>query len=172
VRRGNGRRTGTNGKGKASLKSFVFWNARKGRKKNTISGNSRSAKKHTGVRKSMAHFTSRLDIPRRPVADKISVSYLLVVCLVVALVTVAFVFHLHIRFEGVRLGYQTSQARVQRARLLVERRELRLELASLKAPKHVESEARKKLDMEMPDYRRIVSIGSKRKAVLASGRAR
>jgi cell division protein FtsL len=109
---------------------------------------------------------------RRPTAEKTPASYLFVVCLVVALVCAAFVFHLQVRFEGVRLGYLTSQARVQRARMLVERRELRLELASLKAPKHVESEAREKLDMEMPDYRRIVTIGSKRKAVLASGRAR
>ena len=117
-------------------------------------------------------LASRFDVSRRSTTERSSASYLCVVCVVVALVAVAFTYHLHIRFEGVRLGYQTSQARVQRARLLVERRELRLELASLKAPKHVEAEAREKLDMEMPDYRRIVSIGKKQKAVLASGRAR
>ena len=172
MRRGNGRHKNINGKGKASLKSFAFWNAGTGRKKTPVSGNTLSSKKPTRARKSMTRFTSRLAVPRRPPGEKISASYLLVVCVVVALVCGAFVFHLHVRFEGVRLGYQTSQARVLRARLLVEQRELRLELASLKAPKHVESEAREKLDMEMPNYRRIVTIGGKRKAVLASGRAR
>jgi cell division protein FtsL len=167
-----GKRTNGHGKGKLSLRSFVFWNAGKGRKKKPASGNTRVSKVRPAVRKGMTRFTSRLSIPRRSTVEKISPSYLFVVCLVVALVSAAFVLHLHVRFEGVRLGYQTSQARAQRARLLVERRELRLELASLKAPKHVESEAREKLDMEMPDYRRIVSIGNKRKAVLASGRAR
>ena len=172
MRRGNGRRKNINGKGRTSLKSFAFWNDGVGRKKNPVSGNVRSLKKPAGARKRLSRFSARFEGPRKLPAEKISASYLVVVCVVVALVCAAFVFHLHVRFEGVRLGYQTSQARVQRAQLLVELRELRLELASLKAPKHVEAEARKKLDMEMPNFRRIVSIGSKRKAVLASGRAR
>ncbi len=109
--------------------------------------------------------------PRR-VYERAPVSYLVIICLVVAVVAAAFVFHLHVRFEGVRLGYETSQARAERARLLVERRELRLELASLKAPQRVEAEARERLGMEMPDYRRIIPIGKKRRAVVASGGAR
>ncbi|MCP4197227.1 MAG: cell division protein FtsL [Proteobacteria bacterium] len=172
MRRVKGRRATSNGKGKLSLKSFVFLNARGGRKKNSFSGNTRAAKKPPTAKNAVVRFGSRLHSPRPPTAEKTPASYLCVVCVVVALVCAAFVFHLHVRFEGVRLGYLTSQARVHKTRLLVERRELRLELASLKAPKHVESEAREKLDMEMPDYRRIVTIGSKRKAVLASGRAR
>lgn len=103
---------------------------------------------------------------------KVPASYLFTICFVVALVAGAFVFHLHIRFEGVRLGYETSGARAQRARLLVESRELRLELASLKAPERVEAEAREKLGMEMPDHRRIIPIGKKRRSVVASGGAR
>jgi cell division protein FtsL len=172
VRRVNGKRTTPNGKERLSLKSFVFRKPNGGRNKNSFSGNTRVSKKTPTAKKARVRFSSRLHSMRRSTAEKTPASYLFVVCVVVALVCAAFVFHLQVRFEGVRLGYLTSQARVQRARMLVERRELRLELASLKAPKHVESEAREKLDMEMPDYRRIVTIGSKRKAVLASGRAR
>ena len=97
--------------------------------------------------------------------------YLVLVCLVVVLVAAAFVLHLHVRFEGVRLGYETNRARAHRTRLLLERRELRLELASLKAPDRVEAEARERLGMEVPDHRRIVPIGGAGKIVRASGGA-
>ena len=99
-------------------------------------------------------------------------SYLILLLLVVAMVTGAFVYHLHVRFQGVWLGYETSRARAERARLLVERRELRLELASLKAPARVEAEAREKLGMEMPDHKSIVPIGKKLTPIMASGRVR
>ncbi len=111
-------------------------------------------------------------VEKQSVAKKASAFYLLITCLVVAVVATAFVFHLHVRFEGVRLGYETSKIRAQRARLIVEQRELRLELASLKSPQRVESEAREKLGMEMPDHSRIISIGKKRRTVVVSGGAR
>lgn len=90
----------------------------------------------------------------------------------VATVSAGFVYHLRIRFEGVQLGYETSSARAEKARLLVERRELRLELASLKSPKRVETEAREKLGMDMPDHDKIFPIGTGKRTILASGRAR
>ncbi len=101
-----------------------------------------------------------------------SLLYLFAMLLVIVVVTASFVFHLHVRFEGVRLGYETSKARAERSQLLVERRELRLELASLKAPERVELEAREKLSMEVPDHGQIVVIGKRPKEVLASGGAR
>jgi cell division protein FtsL len=91
--------------------------------------------------------------------------------LVLVLVTAAFLTHLYVRFEGVRLGYETNRARAARTRLLLERRELRLELASLKSPERVETEARERLGMEIPDHRRIVPVGKKRKVVSVSGGA-
>jgi cell division protein FtsL len=100
------------------------------------------------------------------------VFYLVVMLFVIAVVTGAFVYHLHVRFEGVWLGYETSRARAEKARLLVERRELRLEMASLKSPDRVELEATEKLGMHMPDHDQIVPIGKQRKQVLASGRPR
>ena len=191
MKRGNGRRVRSKGKGKLSLKRLLFGKSGAATKRNSRTANRRVPGRHPpfhkasggqgsgetgktkpGSRGNLGGLASRIHVAKRPAVERSSPAYLCVVCLVVILVAAAFVFHLHVRFEGVRLGYQTSQARVQRARLLVERRELRLELASLKAPKHVESEARKKLHMEIPDYRRLVSIGAKKKAVLASGRAR
>jgi len=92
---------------------------------------------------------------------------------VIGVVAAAFIYHLHVRFEGVRLGYETSQARAERAQLLVERRELRLELASLKSLDRIEAEARQRLDMEIPDHKRIIPVRSpKRKTVATSGGAR
>jgi cell division protein FtsL len=98
--------------------------------------------------------------------------YLVVMMFVIAVVTAAFVYHLHIRFEGVWLGYETSRARAEKARLLVERRELRLELASLKSPEKVKLEATEKLGMSMPEHEQIIPIHKRAKRVLASGRPR
>ncbi len=123
-------------------------------------------------RKSRFGRLKKSAIEKQSPAKKASALYLVGICLVVGIVATAFVFHLYIRFEGIRLGYETSQVRAQRARLLVEQRELRLELASLKSPQRVKSEAREKLGMEMPDYRRIIPIGKKRRTVLVSGGAR
>jgi cell division protein FtsL len=103
--------------------------------------------------------------------SRLGAGYLLLLTLVLALVTGAFLTHLYIRFEGVRLGYETNRARAARTRLLLERRELRLELASLKSPGRVETEARERLGMEIPDHRRIVPVGRKRKTISVSGGA-
>lgn len=108
---------------------------------------------------------------RSQITETASVGYLILFLLVTAATVGAFVWHLNVRYEGIRLGYETSRARAERARLLVERRELRLELASLKAPERIEALAREKLDMEMPKHDRIVTVGTKRRAVLASGGA-
>ena len=109
--------------------------------------------------------------PRRGTRARLGAGYLLLLTLVIVLVTAAFLVHLYIRFEGVRLGYETNRARAARTRLLLERRELRLELASLKSPARVETEARERLGMEIPDHRRIVPVGRKRKSISVSGGA-
>jgi cell division protein FtsL len=108
---------------------------------------------------------------RRAGRARLGAGYLLLLTLVIVLVTAAFLAHLYIRFEGVRLGYETNRARAARTRLLLERRELRLELASLKSPARVETEARERLGMEIPDHRRIVPVGRKRKSITVSGGA-
>jgi cell division protein FtsL len=90
--------------------------------------------------------------------------------MVIALVAGAFVSHLYVRYDGIRLGYETSKARALRTRMLLERRELRLELASLKSPREIETEARERLGMTAPDHDRIVPIRPRR-MVAASGGA-
>ena len=123
-------------------------------------------------------FSKKKQTPRptlqmkRKTHTEVSIPYLLALMLVVIVIASAFMFHLYVRFEGVWLGYETSRVRAERARLLVERRELRLELASLKSPERVAAEAREKLGMEVPDHKSIVPIGKRLAPVLASGRAR
>ena len=104
-------------------------------------------------------------------ATKLSAGYLALLCLIVFAVAAAFVFHLHVRFDGIELGYATSAARARQSRLLLERQELRLELASLKSPTRVEADARERLGMEVPGHDRIIVIGEARRVVSVSGGA-
>jgi cell division protein FtsL len=107
--------------------------------------------------------------PRGP--ETIGTGYLALLCLIVCGVVFAFVYHLHVRFEGIELGYATSAARSKQSHLVLERQELRLELASLKSPSRVEAEAREHLGMDVPGHDRIVVIGEKHQALSVSGGA-
>jgi cell division protein FtsL len=110
--------------------------------------------------------------PSVPAPKQASALYLFLFVTAAALVCAGLIYHLQLRFEGVRLGYATSRARAEQARLVAEQRELRLELSSLKSPERIETEAREKLSMKMPENDQIVSMGKKAAPVLASGRAR
>jgi cell division protein FtsL len=114
----------------------------------------------------------RPQIAKSETNTRVPASYVVTVMLLVIIAVCAFVYHLNVRFEGVWLGYETSRARAERARLLVERRELRLELASLKAPSRIEAEAREKLGMKIPDHDQIIPVGKIQNTVMASGRVR
>lgn len=127
----------------------------------------KSARPAQNVGQSLGHR----DGVSRVYPSGMSVLYVLMMTVVIVIVCGAFIFHLSVRFEGVRLGYETSKARSLQTRLLLEQRELRLELASLKAPERVEADAREKLGMEVPDHGRIVPIDRKRKVVSVSGGA-
>jgi cell division protein FtsL len=113
--------------------------------------------------------TSAADRQRR--TPSIGAGYLALLCLIIFAVAAAFVFHLHVRFDGIELGYATSAARARQSRLLLERQELRLELASLKSPARVEADARERLGMEVPGHDRIFVIGEARRVVSVSGGA-
>jgi len=113
---------------------------------------------------------SRRSRPRAFGVQRLGPGYLALLLLVIALVAGAFVSHLYIRYDGIRLGYETSKARALRTRMLLERRELRLELASLKSPGEIELEARERLGMVAPENDRIVPIRPRR-TVAASGGA-
>ena len=110
--------------------------------------------------------------PAGPLEKQASGSYLVLFVLLSILCCGGLIYHLHLRFEGVRLGYETSRIRAERARLVAEQRELSLELSSLKSPERIESEAREKLGMGLPDLDQIVPMEKRSSPVLASGRAR
>ncbi|NLN62344.1 MAG: hypothetical protein GX146_05640 [Myxococcales bacterium] len=89
----------------------------------------------------------------------------------IAIMALACIYHLYVRFEGIHSGYETGKERRVQAQLLLERRELRLEMASLKEQRRIEAEARQRLGMEVAPVERIVSTQQKRKAVAVSGGA-
>jgi cell division protein FtsL len=72
----------------------------------------------------------------------------------------AFVVHLALRFETVRLGYEVGQARREQRQLVEQRRLLAIEAATLRQTQRVEAVARGTLEMDLPDPERIVPVGA------------
>ncbi len=83
----------------------------------------------------------------------------------------AFVAHLSLRLETVRLGYDVGQARREERRLIEERRLLSIEAATLREPARVETIARGSLGMDVPDPDHVVPVGQSATG-RASGRVR
>ncbi len=71
----------------------------------------------------------------------------------------AFVVHLTMRFENVRLGYAVSDLRAEQRRLLESRRALEIEAETLRDPQRIERIARDVLHMETASPSRIVPMG-------------
>ncbi len=83
----------------------------------------------------------------------------------------AFVAHLALRFETVRLGYDVDRARQEQRRLVEQERLLAIEAATLRAPERVEAVARGTLGMEIPVAERVVTLGARARRAVA-GRMR
>lgn len=83
----------------------------------------------------------------------------------------AFVAHLALRFETVRLGYDVGHARRAQRGLVEQRRILSLEAATLRQAARVETVARGSLNMDVPDSTRVIPIQA-REAVRTAGRLR
>lgn len=92
-------------------------------------------------------------------------------CVAVVATAAAFVVHLSIRFETVRLGYQVSEERQRQRDLLQDRRLLSIEAATLRQTGRIETIARGTLGMEVPKPTRIVTM-SERPKRSAAGRVR
>src|SRR4051812_3911289 len=75
----------------------------------------------------------------------------------VAAAAAAFMVHLTLRFENVRLGYDVGSARHEQRSLLETRRLLSLEAATLSQPERIELLARA-MNMELPQPNRIVMM--------------
>lgn len=92
-------------------------------------------------------------------------------CVAVFATAAAFVVHLAIRFETVRLGYEVSEERQRQSDLLQNRRLLSIEAATLRQSGRIETIARGALGMEVPKPTRIITM-SAQQAPTASGRVR
>ena len=92
-------------------------------------------------------------------------------CVAVLATAAAFVVHLAIRFETVRLGYEVSEERERQRELLQDRRLLSIEAATLRQSGRVETIARGTLGMEVPKPTRIVTMKEEKKRP-AAGRVR
>ena len=76
----------------------------------------------------------------------------------VAATAVAFVVHLTLRFENVRLGYAVGEARRAQQQLVEARRLLSLEAATLTQPDRVETIARGAFGMVIADPSHVVHL--------------
>ena len=83
----------------------------------------------------------------------------------------AFVVHLAMRFETVRLGYELSEAKKEQRHLVENRRLLAIEAQTLHDGTRVEAIARGTLAMDAPPDSRIISVTANR-ASKAAGRVR
>lgn len=83
----------------------------------------------------------------------------------------AFVVHLALRFETVRLGYEVGESRRDQRRLIEQRRLLAIEAATLRQADRVEAVARGTLQMDVPEPDRVVPIDGRRRR-RAAGRVR
>jgi cell division protein FtsL len=83
----------------------------------------------------------------------------------------AFIAHLAVRFETVRLGYQVGEARKEQRDLVEQRRLLSIEAATLRQAARIEAVARGALGMEQAKPEHIVPIDGRPKD-RAAGRVR
>ncbi|MCX7807521.1 MAG: cell division protein FtsL [Deltaproteobacteria bacterium] len=83
----------------------------------------------------------------------------------------AFVAHLALRIEAIRLGYAVDRARRERDALIEQIRLLEVEKATLQAPERIEAIARLRLKMAPPGLERTIAWGAP-KPRQAAGRLR
>ncbi|MFK7984954.1 MAG: cell division protein FtsL [Sandaracinaceae bacterium] len=84
----------------------------------------------------------------------------------------AFVAHLSLRHHTVQLGYEVGQSRRVQRRLIEQRRLLAIEAATLRQAERVETIARGRLAMDVPEPARVVPVGQRRTQTRMSGRVR
>ena len=85
---------------------------------------------------------------------------------------VAFVAHLTMRFENVRLGYEVGEARREQRELVEARRLLALEAATLTQPDRVEAVARRALHMDVAGATSAVIMDGSAPPTTSARRAR
>lgn len=71
---------------------------------------------------------------------------------------VAGIFHVWVNFKRTQTGYELSQLKKEIARAEEYNRKLKLELASIKSPKHLEDKAVKELGLRHPSPKQVVYL--------------
>lgn len=84
----------------------------------------------------------------------------------------AFVAHLALRHHTVQLGYEVGRARRVQRRLIEQRRLLAIEAATLRQAERIETVARGRLGMDVPEPARVVPVGNERRQRRMAGRVR
>jgi|GEM_PF-905735 len=124
------------------------------------SGIRRAAQAIMAVRAADAREAARH--PRAsPVASWLARRFLALWTIAVLATAAAFVAHLALRFETVRLGYDVGHARREQRSLVEQRRLLSLEAATLGQADRVEAVARGSLGMDVPVPSRVVPMGAR-----------
>lgn len=98
--------------------------------------------------------------------------FVLIYGLAVLSASLAFVVHLTLRTENVRLGYALDHERREATRLRAEINQWRLESASSRTPQALEDIARSERGMVEPDRVPTLVVGGATRAARLSGRAR
>ena len=86
--------------------------------------------------------------------------------------TLAFVVHLSVRFEIVRLGYEVGKARRQQRALLEQRRLLTVEAGVLRQAQRIESLAMRDLGMQHPRHDQLLTLGRSQRLARRGGGVR
>ena len=130
----------------------------------------------TGVRRAAQALaavraaSARPQSPRSsPVAAWLARRFLALWAIAVLATAAAFVAHLALRFETVRLGYDVGGARREQRALVEQRRLLSLEAATLGQAARVEAVARGALGMDVPEPSRVVPMGARASLRAAGG---
>jgi len=98
--------------------------------------------------------------------------FLLLWSVAVVACAAAFVAHLSLRHQTVQLGYDVGQARHDQRRLIEQRHLLAIEAATLRQAERVETVARGRLHMDVPEPARVVPVGQERRQPRMAGRVR
>ncbi|HJL35003.1 MAG: hypothetical protein CMN31_20135 [Sandaracinus sp.] len=110
--------------------------------------------------------------PRRAPRSGLAARFMMLWIAAVLATAAAFVVHLAMRFETVRLGYEVGAARREQRRLIEQKRLLAIEAATLRQAPRVETVARGELEMDVPEPERIVPIVPQRRSRARAGRVR
>lgn len=100
------------------------------------------------------------------------VRFLTLWCAAVVAAAAAFVVHLAIRYETVRLGYEVNDSRLRQRQLEQDRRLLSIEAATLRQAGRIEAIARGSLSMDVPAPSKLVVLREERSKPSRSGRLR